>query len=250
VAVVSNTMRPLNTRRYPLTLASSAVVDGEGVLVTLSASAATSAPWQHELAGGLRKRPLQDRSRAMIQHILDTAADLVEEVGYEAVVGSPELLLDRSGVSRGSFYKFFETPERVLDELSYQRIQQSVAAFSEALGRRPGERWTEVIGALFDFYIADYRVPLNRELWVRQNLTQRVRELDNLAIDDCAGILLNEFHRHDPAFGSLTVLACRVAIHSLERVLQLAFASDPHGDPAIIGEARRMLTDYFAGYAR
>lgn len=218
--------------------------------MTVSTGSATSATWQHELAGGLRKRPLQGRSRAMIQHILDTAADLVVEVGYEAVVGSPELLLDRSGVSRGSFYKFFESPERVLDELSYQRIQQSVAAFSQALAQRPGEQWTEIIGVLFEFYIADYRIPLNRELWVRQNLTHRVRELDNLAIDDCAATLLSEFQRHAPTFGSLTVLACRVAIHSLERVLQVAFADDVHGDPATIGEARRMLTDYFAGYAR
>ncbi|CQD23248.1 TetR family transcriptional regulator [Mycolicibacterium conceptionense] len=76
--------------------------------------------WHHDLAGGLRKRPLQERSKSMIQRILDTAAELVEEVGYEAVVGSPTLLLDRCGVSRGSFYAFFESPERVLDELCYQ----------------------------------------------------------------------------------------------------------------------------------
>lgn len=218
--------------------------------MTLSASPATRASWHHELAGGLRKRPLQARSKAMIQRVLDAAAELVEEVGYEAVLGSPELLLDRSGVSRGSFYAFFETPERVLDELSYQRIQDSAATFGRALEQRPAQRWTEIVDILVDFYTAEHRVPLIRELWVRQNLTQRVRALDNLAIDDFAKMTLDEFHRHAPAFESLTVLACRVAIHALERLFQLAFADDPDGDPAIIGEARRMLTDYFAGYAR
>ena len=218
--------------------------------MTRSASPTTRASWHHELAGGLRKRPLQTRSKAMIQHVLDTAAALVEEVGYEAVLGSPELLLDRSGVSRGSFYAFFETPERVLDELSYQRIQQSAQQFGVALRRRPGERWTEIVDVLVDFYTADYRVPLIRELWVRQNLTKRIRELDNLAIDDFAKMVLTEFHRHLPAFESLTVLACKVAIHAFERVFQVAFTEDADGDPAIIGEARRMLTDYFAGYAR
>lgn len=219
-------------------------------MVTTSASLATTTNWHHELAGGLRKRPLQARSKAMIQHVLDVAAELVEEVGYEAVVGSPELLLDRSGVSRGSFYAFFETPERVLDELSYQRIQQAAQAFGEALAQRRGDRWTEVVDVLVDFYTADYRVPLIRELWVRQNLTQRVRELDNLAIEDIASRVLDALHQHAPAFESLTALACRVAIHALERIFQLAFTNDPDGDPAVIGEARRMLTDYFAGYAR
>jgi len=186
----------------------------------------------------------------MIQHILDTAATLVEEVGYEAVLGSPELLLDRSGVSRGSFYAFFESPERVLEELSYQRIQESTQEFGAVLRRRPGEHWTEIVDALVDFYTADYRVPLIRELWVRQNLTKRIRELDNLAIDDFANMVLSEFHRHLPGFEALTALACRVAIHALERVFQLAFTDDADGDPAVIGEARRMLTEYFAGYAR
>ncbi|OKH75144.1 TetR family transcriptional regulator [Mycobacterium sp. SWH-M3] len=217
--------------------------------MTQSVSPTVSTAWHHELAGGLRKRPLQERSRAMIQRILDTAAELVEEVGYEAVVGSPTLLLDKSGVSRGSFYAFFETPERVLDELSYQRIQQSAAAFEEALRNRPGDRWIEIVDAVIDFYTAEHRIPLIRELWVRQNLTHRVRHLDHLAIDDFANIVLAEFRRHTPLFDSLTALQCRVAMHAVERLFQLAFTDHPEGDPATIAEARRMLVDYFAGYS-
>ena len=185
----------------------------------------------------------------MIQVILDTAAELVEEVGYEAVVGSPTLLLDRSGISRGSFYAFFETPERVLDELSYQRIQQSTAALEEALSSRRGEHWTEIIDVLVDFYTAEHRIPLIRELWVRQNLTRRVRELDLKWIDDMSSTLLAQFRTHQPLFTKLTELQCGVSIHVLERLFQFAFADDPDGDPKIIGEARRMLVDYFADYA-
>ncbi|MEN4475455.1 TetR/AcrR family transcriptional regulator [Mycolicibacterium cosmeticum] len=217
--------------------------------MTQSVSPTVGAAWHHELAGGLRKRPLQERSRAMIQRVLDTAAALVEEVGYEAVVGSPTLLLDRSGISRGSFYAFFETPERVLDELSYQRIRQSAVAFEQALRARRGNRWIEIVDIVIDFYTAEHRVPLIRELWVRQNLTHQVRQLDHLAIDDFATIVLTEFRRHTPLFASLTELQCRVAMHAVERLFQLAFTDDPEGDPATIAEARRMLADYFAGYS-
>lgn len=220
---------------------------GRGVTQSVSPTVGTA--WHHELAGGLRKRPLQERSRAMIQRILDTAAELVEEVGYEAVVGSPTLLLDKSGISRGSFYAFFETPERVLDELSYQRIQQSAVAFEQALRSRSGDRWIEIVDAVIDFYTAEHRIPLIRELWVRQNLTHRVRQLDHQAIDDFAAVVLAEFRRHTPLFGSLTQLQCRVAMHAVERLFQLAFTDDPDGDPTTIAEARRMLADYFAGYS-
>ncbi|OBG86252.1 TetR family transcriptional regulator [Mycobacterium sp. NS-7484] len=204
--------------------------------------------WHHDLAGGLRKRPLQERSKAMIQCILDTAAELVEEVGYEAVVGSPTLLLDRCGVSRGSFYAFFESPERVLDELSYQGIRQSTANLDAALWSRPGEHWVEIVDALLDLYTTEHRTPLIRELWVRQNLTQRVRDLDHRAIDDSATLVHAQFRKHAPLFDTLTELQCRVAIHTVERLFQYAFIDEPEGDSAIIAEARRMLIDYFAGY--
>jgi AcrR family transcriptional regulator len=77
--------------------------------------------------GGLRKKPLQVRSKATTQKILDVASQLLVEVGYEAIAASPTLLLQHSGVSRGSFYSFFETPEKVLEELAFQCMQDSAA---------------------------------------------------------------------------------------------------------------------------
>ncbi|OBG82790.1 TetR family transcriptional regulator [Mycobacterium sp. NS-7484] len=186
----------------------------------------------------------------MVEHILATAAEVVVEVGYEAVVGSPTFLLERTGISRGSFYAFFETPERVLDELSYQNIQKSIAGIDSALRGRPGDDWTEIVDAIVDYYAAEHRIPLIRELWVRQNLTSRVRELDNIAIGEIAAMTLTQFRKHAPLFADLSELQCRVAIHALERLVQLAFSDEPEGDPAIIREARAMLIEYFSAYAK
>lgn len=183
----------------------------------------------------------------MVNQVLSIAADLVEEVGFEAVVKSPTLLLDKSGVSRGSFYAFFESPASVLDELAYQRILQSVGDLEVALENRTGKRWTAIIDILVDYYVEEHRVPLIRELWVRQNLTQRARELDLLAIEDIAELLVAQFRSYAPLFTDLTHLQCAVAIHSLERLCQFAFLDDPSGDPAVIQEARSMLLNYFAG---
>lgn len=182
----------------------------------------------------------------MVELVVDTAARLVEEGGFEAVAGSPNLLLDSSGVSRGSFYAFFETPERVLDELAYRQILQSVSGLSDALKGRRGRRWEEIVDITVDFYASEHRVPLIRELWVRQNLTQKARELDLLTIEEIAANLLSEFRKHAPRFDKLSQLHCSVAVHSLERICQLAFSSDADGDPATIAEARRLLKAYFA----
>jgi AcrR family transcriptional regulator len=185
----------------------------------------------------------------MVDHVLAIAADLVVEVGFEAVVGSPTLLLDRSGVSRGSFYAFFESPTSVLDELAYQRILLSVDDLERAFKNRRGRRWIGIVDTLVEYYVEEHRVPLIRELWVRQNLTQRARELDQLAIDDIAELLMVQFQRHAPLFAELTQLQCAVAIHSLERLCQFAFIDDPEGNPAVIREARGVLASYFASHS-
>lgn len=201
------------------------------------------------LSGAMRKQPRQERSRATIKRILDTATQLVEEVGYEAVADSPTLLLDNSGISRGSFYAFFETPEHVLDELSYRTLLDSVANLETALAHSRGRGWTEIVDVLIDLYTQEHRTPLIRELWVRQNLTRRVRSLDQLCIDEMAEHILRAFKQHAPLFDQLLLIQCRVAIHTLERLFQLAFTDDEEGDLATIAEAKILLINYFAGYA-
>ncbi|WP_200863085.1 TetR/AcrR family transcriptional regulator [Amycolatopsis orientalis] len=205
--------------------------------------------WYERADGGLRKQPVQERSRAVVEQILEAAAELVQDSGFEAVIGSPTLLLDRTGVSRGSFYAFFESPEHVLDELCYRQMKDSTATFQQALDARRGRRWNEIVDILVDYYAEEHRTPLVRELWVRQNLTQRVRALDELCIDDWAGRVLDQFRRHAPKFDGLTRLHCSVALHALERLAQFAFTDDEDGDPAVIDQARLMLTQFFAAHA-
>jgi hypothetical protein len=52
----------------------------------------------------LRRLPQQTRSRQRVNQILDVAAQLLEEVGYEAV--STELIVKQANISIGSLYRF------------------------------------------------------------------------------------------------------------------------------------------------
>lgn len=200
----------------------------------------------HGVSGGLRKQPLQGRSKAAIQRILEVAESLIVDIGYEAVVGSPTLLLDETGVSRGSFYSFFESPERVLDELAFRHILKSAPAFRTAVTPSGDADWRFIVDGLMAFYIDQYRTPLVRELWVRQHLTQRVREIDRVWIEEASSDLQAAFRLYGPLFQDMTVTRCHVILHSLERLCQLAFRDDPAGDPDILAEARSMVESYFA----
>ena len=199
--------------------------------------------------GGLRKRPLQVRSRATTQRILDTASRLLVEVGYQAIVASPTLLLQESGVSRGSFYSFFETPEKVLEELAFQCMQESAATLGNMLRARSITHWHSVVDTLIEFYRDSFEQPLIRELWVGQNLTPPVRAADREWMQDVAKMLLVALEQFAPAFADFTLRQSVVAIEICERLFQYAYTEQVLGDQPIVGEIRIVLIQYLTHYS-
>lgn len=199
--------------------------------------------------GGLRKRPRQVRSRATTQRILDTASRLLVEVGYQAIVASPTMLLHESGVIRGSFYSFFETPEKVLEELAFQCMQDSEALLGDMLRDRPIEHWHNIVDTLIEFYMDCFRRPLVRELWVGQHLTPPVRAADREWMQDVAETVLTAFGVFTPAFHRLSLRRCLVAIEMCERLFQYAYTDETDGDQSIIGEIRIVLVQYMSHYS-
>ncbi len=199
--------------------------------------------------GGLRKLPHQQRAKDTIQKILETAARLLVEVGYHNIVGSPTLLLQESGVSRGSFYAFFSTPEKVLDELAYQWLQSSVERVQRRLLESSIDQWEELVDALIEFYTEEYQNPMVVELWVRQHLTPTMRALDRASVQHTGEALLQAFRKYAPRFDRLSLIQCVVAGEIVERLFQYAFTDSPAGDPLVLDEVRTNLLQYFSAYA-
>ncbi|MGZ3350613.1 MAG: TetR/AcrR family transcriptional regulator [Xanthobacteraceae bacterium] len=80
-------------------------------------------------SGGLRKKPLQARSRARVAGILKAAGSLLGEVGYDGL--STNLIAERAQVPVGSIYQFFEGKDDIVAALVEQfqdRILRLVSA--------------------------------------------------------------------------------------------------------------------------
>ncbi|MDF3819739.1 TetR/AcrR family transcriptional regulator [Leptospira sp. 96542] len=60
----------------------------------------------------IRKLPKQKRSRERYQKIMETAFDLLGEVGYDAL--TTDLIAERSEISVGSIYQFFPNKESII----------------------------------------------------------------------------------------------------------------------------------------
>lgn len=81
-------------------------------------------------AGPLRRVPVQGRSVARVQRMLDACAELVDEVGYEGLTTT--LLAERAEVAIGSVYQFFPDKRAIVQALALRNME----AYLERLSAR------------------------------------------------------------------------------------------------------------------
>ena len=67
------------------------------------------------MAAARRNKPTQERSRAMVERILDAATRVLAGHGYTGM--STNRVADEAGVSIGSLYRYFADKDEIFDEL-------------------------------------------------------------------------------------------------------------------------------------
>ena len=77
----------------------------------------------------MRRTPQQARSQQRVDLILDVAADIFAEVGYESA--TTNAIAERAGVSIGSLYRYFPDKDAILHALSNRYYEQVRALFDE-----------------------------------------------------------------------------------------------------------------------
>ena len=76
----------------------------------------------------LRNEPVQARSTARLTSLLDAAAQVVDEIGFERLTTA--MVAERAGASIGTVYRYFPDRIAVLQSLS----ARSLALFLERVG--------------------------------------------------------------------------------------------------------------------
>ena len=98
----------------------------------MSTSAVTTGP--------LRRVPVQGRSVARVQRMLDACAELVDEVGYEGLTTT--LLAERAEVAIGSVYQFFPDKRAIVQALTLRNME----AYLQRLAARFADRRRSTTG--------------------------------------------------------------------------------------------------------
>lgn len=196
------------------------------------------------LVGPLRRVPVQGRSLARVQRMLDACAELVDEVGYDGLTTT--LLAKRAGVAIGSVYQFFPDKRALVQALTMRNLE----AYVERLGRRIADaapaNWWDAVDAAIDEYIDMHRsTPGFRTLHfgdvVDLYLLDEERDNNVVIVDQLANLLVTRFDvTDDPRLRHALVIAVEIA----DALTKLAFRRDPDGDEAILREAKEVVRDY------
>ncbi|MEY9837903.1 TetR family transcriptional regulator [Streptacidiphilus sp. EB103A] len=201
----------------------------------------------------VRRRPVQRRSLERFERILDSCAELLDEVGYTGL--TTKEVARRAQVPIGTLYQFFPGVEGLLGALAERNLEH----FTDRLARRVEAEQPDRMGALVDLAVEEY-VAMHRAVpgfgvvdfgaigitEDEQNLHLLDDVLDNnSAVAErlwtfAADLLGSDGDRPDPR------LSLRIALECADAILRLAFRTDPEGDPALIAECKRLLRGYLS----
>jgi AcrR family transcriptional regulator len=194
-------------------------------------------------ATAMRRAPVQARSQQRVKLLLDTTAELVDEVGIEGVTTG--LLAERAGVSIGSVYRFFPDRISLMRALSERNRERYLARFTTRYQEQPVEDWEQVLEMAIDEFIAMHETEAGfRALRFGDVIDEQLLD----GSESNSGALAEPFREILTDLGveddDLLLRWINVATEICDGLITRAFIIDPQGDEWLIAECKTVVRDY------
>ncbi|MGN6127151.1 MAG: TetR family transcriptional regulator [Humibacter sp.] len=195
-----------------------------------------------------RVEPSQERSLARIDALLDAAAIVVDEVGFDRLTTAQ--VAEESGASIGTVYRYFPDRIALLVALRDRAVRRYRLAASEQIERTAPSTWQAAIGCLIDTFASMFRT----EPGFRIMRFEDVRGVDDSGTTPdhirefaarVAEMLVSNF-----GFRASDELVFHIDIagQMTESLVERAYLRDANGDERTLAEARVVATAYLEKY--
>jgi len=198
------------------------------------------------LPGGsplLRNEPVQARSSARLTGLLDAAAAIIDEIGYERLTTA--MVAERAGASIGTVYRYFPDRIAVVDALALRCVQRLTGRVTELVSDDVVTDWRRAVESFVDAKAEMYRsepgfrairfgdAPDVRTPESRPYTSPLAEQLSAVFVDHCSVVRTDELE-----------LGLQVAVEIANALLARAFIDDVTGDERFVGQCRSVLTGY------
>lgn len=196
----------------------------------------------------LRNEPVQARSTARLSALLNAAAAVVDEIGYERLTTA--MVAEKAGASIGTVYRYFPDRIAVLQSLSARNLAEFT---SRGLAGAPSAdiaSWPVLVEAAVDAIAGFFRSePGFKSLRFGDILDVRPRAAGATGNGTVAQQLTAILAQRSGLENDAELLfRVEVALELVDSLLARAFAFKATGDQKFVAEARKVAVDYLAGY--
>lgn len=196
-----------------------------------------------------RKEPVQSRSRATVDAILDGCVRVLDQEGLVAATTSR--IAEVSGVSVGSLYQYFENRDAILNALQDREFARTFEMLQSTLLTRTFMSEYELARTIITSLLELYRASpgLHRVLaleGLRVAPTDRVQAFDHKIVETLRAFLemtsftIRRKNKHAAAF---------VLYHSVRATMLAAILEEPLGitDPVLVDELTDLVVQHLIG---
>jgi len=189
----------------------------------------------------LRNEPVQARSAARLEALLDAAAAVVEELGYERLTTA--MVAERAGASIGTVYRYFPDRIAVLQALAARNLDRVLGRITTEFAEPRHETWLSALTAGFDIFVDAFRTEIGfRSLRAGDVLDLRPAAspttFNSRIADEMLRMLVERY-----GVGETPELhfAFETSIEVTDALVARAFAREPDGDERFLEQARAIV---------
>jgi AcrR family transcriptional regulator len=198
---------------------------------------------EHSSVGSLslRNEPVQARSTARLAGLLDAAAAVVDELGYERLTTA--MVAERAGASIGTVYRYFPDRIAVLQALAARNLERTLAKVTEEIGDAKHANWAEALRGGFSIFVEAFRNEAGfRSLRVGDVIDLQPNPNDRTYNSIVAEAMLAALaERFDIPVNDDSRFAFEVAIEMSDALASRAFTFDPQGETAYLDAGREAV---------
>lgn len=201
-------------------------------IVENSATYSASAP--------IRVEPVQARSAARVGALLDAAAEVMHEVGFEPLTTA--MVAERAGASIGTVYRYFPDRVAVLQAVAARNLERVSSALRKDLLAEGPQNVSGALETALETLTWFFRQEQGfRSLRVGDVLDIRPLSGSRRGNAEIATVIKDYLHdAQGVRLDSAGRLAIETAVDVIDALLGRAFMHSDRGDSSVLSEAKRV----------
>jgi AcrR family transcriptional regulator len=205
-------------------------------------SRSSSAPPSHTL----RRQPKQQRGKERVEKILDAAAAVFDEVGYEAA--TTHLIAAQAGTAIGSLYQFFPDKAAIFKAMELRHAERVKVLYAQAHASGVVQLpLRQMIDALVTAVAELFDQPVSRVMFVQFYTARQIfQAIDDSMTQEAIDFMASLLSQRNPALSEAqSSLLAEVCVHSSNAVILAALrSSDLQHRQRLTEQIKDLLVSY------